>query len=337
MRHPLTAFLAGLLAGALGFWLVSRHPAHETAGEMAKEEEEKTIQVEHETNGDLVLHVKKAAREVMDLRTAPVTQTNLLPEIKAYGRVLDPARLAALLAERESARASHEATRKEWERLKTLFRGEQNVSARAVEAAEAAARRDEALAASVEDRLKLEYGQMIAGQTNLSQLAQTLIRQEVVLVRVDFPLGTSVSNTIPKTARLAPAGHEDLLLPGHFAGSAGNVDPLLQSRGALFLAENKEGLLLPGMAVTAYCSSGGEPVDGVLLRGSSIIRAQGKTWVYVQTGEQEFVRKEISLQFPSQGGWFASGAGPLAGPVVIQGAQQLFSAEMGATVGSEEE
>jgi hypothetical protein len=56
------------------------------------------------------------------------------------------------------------------------------------------------------------------------------------------------------------------------------------------------------------------------------LRHQGKAWIYLQTGDGEFTRKEIS-DFNSSGGWFARDLSP-TNRVVVGGAQTILSTEL---------
>ena len=104
--------------------------------------------------------------------------------MQGYGRVLDPTPLAALLAEGASTKAALQASTREYERLKLLHEG-QNASTRALEAAEAAMKRDEVLLDSVQPRLLLGWGKAVASQPDLRAFARSLASQETALVRVD--------------------------------------------------------------------------------------------------------------------------------------------------------
>ena len=86
------------------------------------------------------------------------------PELKGYGKVLDPAPLAALVTELASAQAAYTASSNELARLKTL-EGQGNASARALQTAEAAAQRDHLAVQSARERLTLSWGKAVADQT----------------------------------------------------------------------------------------------------------------------------------------------------------------------------
>ena len=60
----------------------------------------------------------------------------------------------------------------------------------------------------------------------------------------------------------------------------------------------------------------------------TVVRFNGTTWVYVQTGDDTFQRTEAKLDRPLDKGWFVrEGLKPQA-RVVSVGAQQLLSEEL---------
>src|SRR5204863_7173228 len=140
-------------------------------------------------------------------------------EVQGYGRVLDPAPLALLLTEGASAKAALDASTREYERLKLLHEQGQNASTRALEAAEAAMKRDQILLESVQPRLLLGWGKAIASQQDLWGFARALASQEAALVRVDLPLQQSLKSP-PVAGRLAALTSSDILAEAQFLGSA---------------------------------------------------------------------------------------------------------------------
>ena len=59
-----------------------------------------------------------------------------------------------------------------------------------------------------------------------------------------------------------------------------------------------------------------------------MIRHEGKVFVYLQTGDETFVRKEIELERPMASGWFVHEGLKPQDAVVVVGAQQLLSEEL---------
>jgi hypothetical protein len=59
----------------------------------------------------------------------------------------------------------------------------------------------------------------------------------------------------------------------------------------------------------------------------AIIRAEGRSWVYVATGGDHFTRKEIALEHATENGWFMTNTVSVGDRLVTTGAQSLFSEE----------
>ena len=94
----------------------------------------------------------------------------------------------------------------------------------------------------------------------------------------------------------------------------------------------------PGMSVKARLKVAGELLKGVSVPQDAIVRYVGAAWVYVQTGEEAFTRREVRLDRLTDKGWFVA-AGPLSpgDPVVSRAAQSLLSQELKFQTGGGEE
>ena len=329
MNKTFLALIAGSIVGGLITFAMLRRPSesHE-----AKHEEEKASIVEHGTNGQTILKLDKERQEHIGLQTAPLQSAQLRPELKAYGQVLDPTPYATSLIDSLSAQAALQASSNEYQRLKTLFGQEQNVSARALETAEAAMRRDSLLLAAAKTKLALALGESVASQSNLQAFVDSLISLKHGLVRVDVPIGESLPAT-PQAARIAVVGAEERPISARFLGAAPLASAQTQGRGFLFLVETNPPP--PGTAVVGWLQGPGDPQNGVLVPRSAIIRHAGEAFVYLQTGDDTFERKQIELDRPLANGFFVHEGLSANDRVVITGAQQLLSAELNVSEAEE--
>lgn len=325
--------ILGILAGvALGAAVTYKFlPRHTAAEEPKKEEAKEESIVHHGTNGETFLKLDKETQARMDLKTAPLASAQLKPEVKGFGRVLDPTPLAALLVERATTKAALEASKKELERLKLLAQT-QNASARALEVGEAAVQRDQIALDSVQPRLLLGWGKAVAALPDLPALVNALAAGEAALVRVDLPLGEAL-HAAPTGGRLAALNAPDKVAEAQFLGAAPAADPQMQAQGFLFL--QKINPLPPGAAVVAWLTVPGEVESGVIVPREALIRHEGEVFVYVQTGDDKFARTEIELERPSDAGWFVHEGLKPQDKVVTAGAQQLLSEELKGQFGGE--
>lgn len=294
--------------------------AEEKKGAEAKAPEPK---MKKNAKGETVLVVEREAQELIRLRVAPLKESKLSPEIEAPARILDPGPLAALLAELEQAKAAAALSDQEHARL-LLLKDKNNVSARALQAAEAAALRDRLQVGTLRDRLALGWGKSIAERADLKEVVSALVGQKSSIARVDFSLGETVTPS-PEKALLFRLFHEEHGTEARLLGEAPTVDPLTQGAGLFYLVAGLAEPLAPGLAMSARFKR--EAIAGVVVPRSSILRHEGKTWVYLKTGEEEFTRREVALAVPSGAGWLVTTNLAAKDLIVVSGGQILLSQE----------
>ena len=298
MKRILPALIVGLAIGAAGAWLLlkSRHEEHEEKKPEAAHKEESPI---IKTNGQTFVRLDEKQQKAAGLALAPLEAATLRPEARAFGRVLDPASLVASLAEIMTASSALDASQKELARVKALA-GDQNTSARLLETADAAARRDQIAVDAAQLRLVSTWGKAVASQKDLGAFIHSLAAQEAVLVRLDLPFGTGVEGE-PASVRVAALTAQEKLLPAELLGPAPTADAQIQGQGFLVLV--KSGALPPGAAVTGWMSLPGDAEKGVLVPRSALVRHEGEAFVYVQRGPEMFLRVEVELEHPLEKGY----------------------------------
>lgn len=274
------------------------------------------------SNGQTIVILDSKAQDLIGLQTATLTAATLPPESKAYGRVLDSAALVALHGETVAAQAAAQAAQREYERLKTLS-AQDNTSARALETAEAEMKRDQSLLATAAAQLVAASARAVADEP--PGFFQSLARQESVLVRLDLPAGETLVET-PVAARFILPGTEQAVV-ADFLGRAATTDPQAQGAGFLFVATNAPATLAPGLAVAGLLRLPGAPSGGVIVPDSAVVRSDGHAWIYIQTTDTAFARREILLDRPAATGWFITQGAAPGDKVVVTGAQTLLSEE----------
>ena len=282
------------------------------------------------SGADVIVTLDAETQRRVALKTESPAATNLSPEVKGYGRVVDPAPLVAAVLELAPAQAALDTSRKELERVKIL-RVQENASARVLEAAELALRRDELALDAARARLTLGWNTNVAGQKDLTAFVRSLGARETVLVRIELPAGEAL-NAPPASARLVTLADANGFITAQFLGPAVDVDPQSQGQGFLFLVENASAKLMPGAMVTAFLPTGGATLPGVVVPRHAVLRAEGRAWVFVQTGAETFVRREISISHPLPAGWFVAREVAASDKLVVTGAQTLLSEELKAQI-----
>jgi hypothetical protein len=320
--------IAGIVLGAAlgggGMWWLTRAPAgHED--DTKHEDEAQPSFVQHTTNGEVLLKLDAATQTRMGLKLAALAPARLEREAKAFGRVLDPAPLAALVTEAATLQTALSASSNEYARLRLLRSQTQNASARALEAAEAAMTQQQLQLASVAQRLRLGWGEKIASAADLGALARDLVALESAIVRVDLPIGGALA-AAPTAGRLAAVASPDDPVEAQYLGAAPVVDERMQGQGFLFRLDGRH--VAPGTAMIAWLAVPGEARSGVLLPREGILRHEGGVFVYAHTAGDSFRRREVQIERPLPGGWFVEEGLKPGDEVVVAGAQLLLSEEL---------
>jgi hypothetical protein len=317
-------------------WMfISRHRETETVQkQLPKAESHESI-----NKGENVISLSEA-----DQNKAGIVVSSLKPvfhreELQAYGTVLQPKALIDIRNSYIAARASVDkaltaldASRKEYERLKTLNADNKNISDKVLQSAEAVFRADEANAFASREKLKtvkdaavLQWGRIIAGWIfDFSPAFQRLIDMKDVLIQVTLPLDVHIESA-PGTINIQST--RATLISAKLIAQAPITDPRTQGINFFYAAPSSYTTrLIPGMNVQALLPLGSK-VKGVVIPFSSVIWLHGKAWAYRQKDKDHFDRREVSTLNPVQNGYFVSENFTSGDQVVIKGAQILLSEE----------
>lgn len=291
------------------------------------------VTIEH---GEVVVTLPAAALERAGLRTAPLEKTSYRKSVRAYGTVVD---LRGLLSLRDrytaaagadaAARARASASRREFERLRGLYRDDRNVSETALERAQATAAADRAKqrasAAPVQGLAALarqDFGPVLGGWvTKGAPALERLLAGRDVLIQVTLPPDVTPVEP-PKTATIAVAGEPSV--SARFVSPAVRTNPRIQGLVFYYVAPGRAGLLAGRNLVARFPV--GSSVAGVRVPESAVVWLDGAAWIYVSQGPGRFLRREITTRRPVRGGYVVTGLA--AGtPVVVRGAALLLSEE----------
>jgi len=311
--------IAGLIYGCLQ---MRKGRGKEAKGEKPVESKSS---VEPGANGEAVVSLDEKTQKLIGLETSLLLATNLAPEVKCYGRVLDSSSLIGLLSNAAAGRAALEASRKDYERVKTLFDRGENASARSLEAAEAAMKRDQIALRAAQAQITAAWGRAIADQPDLAAFVQSLTALQLVLIRLDLPAGEARA-VMPVGGRLALPGTGQAI-PAQFLSPAPTTDPQIQGQGFVLVFTNTSARLAPGLAITGFLQWTGEPLAGVVVPEAAVVRTAERIWVYLQSGPTHFTRREINEEHPVEAGWFVTSGVRPNERVVTTGAQTLLSEE----------
>jgi hypothetical protein len=320
--------LVGLALGAAATWLLThRHAASAEHGEAHKDEAK-----EHdEAHGPNVVKLSREMQTNAGLQTAVPLPAQVKPEVKGYGRVLDPTPLVAAALDIDTARNALAVSSKEHARIKALFGQNQNASQQALEIAEAAMKRDQLALEGARVRLLTTTGRAVAERNDLAVLVPSLASLNTALVRLDLLPGQSW--TPVAGARVAPLTSSETSLEVEFVGSAPSADP--QAQGLAFLFLLKTNAPAPGTAMVGYLPASGEAEKGWRIPRSAVIRHAGAAWVYEQTSDETFERILVTLTRPLEEGWLVTDGLSATNRLVVAGAQTLLSEQLKGAGGEE--
>jgi len=327
VRPTLLGVALGSVAGGLAVWLALGHPRGAPAPADVPAADERA------GSGSPVVRLDAATRERLGLEVAVLPAFELPDEVQGYGHLLDPAGLATPFYDREAARAAFEAADREYRRVQTLQRGNANASQRELEAARAALERDRAGLQTAKARLASVWGRPATARGDLGGLVRSLVARDVSVARIDLPLGADL-HADPSGARLAAVGDPSAgTVAAKPIGPAPDADPTTQGRGFLLLVERAP--WPAGATLAGWLAVPGPARTGVEVPRSALVRHAGRSYAYLQTADDRFARRDVTLDRPTEQGWFVSGGLAAGDRIVVTGAQQLLSAELAGSLGED--
>jgi hypothetical protein len=271
------------------------------------------------------------------LQTAVLEAATHPEQFRAYGAVLDVARITDLTSSYANAQAQLQTAQAKFDVAKSAFERAQSLvhsailAKRDAEAAEGTFRTDQASLTAAESQLKTlaatarqEWGPVIGkGVVERSPQVVQLIERDQFLVQVTLPPGVVLAE--PPRAALAQAPSRNANIDLQYVSPATRTDARIQGLSYFFVASGDSGLL-PGMNTTVYVPSG-KTYEGVFLEDTAIVQWQGRSWVYLRAGPDTFKRHPISTDQPVSDDDYVVQDIPPGSEIVVRGAQVLLSEE----------
>jgi hypothetical protein len=298
-------------------------------------------------NGATVITVDDDTQEQSGIKTQTLEAAPHQEQIRAYGMVLDIARLTELSnryataqAQAQIAKAKLDFSRVEFERDTTLYNDHKAISEAQMQSAGATFATDQAnmMAAQAQVRSLTatayqDWGSVI-GKSLIdgSPTIERLIERQDFLLQITLPPGVALKEA-PATAAIETGKNRRATIT--FVSPATHIDPKIQGISFFYAAPANSGVL-PGMNVLAFLPTG-ETVDGVTVPASAVVWWQDRAWVYQRTQPDKFVRVEIATDLPAPGGGYIVAGMPHDVQIATGGAQLLLSEEFRSQIQVDED
>jgi hypothetical protein len=269
----------------------------------------------------------------LGLEFAEVTSSSSAAVTRGTAIVLDTAALTTVLADLEAARTDASTARDSYERLQKLYADDGNASRQAVEVASAQWATARAHVASVEARVRSEWGpQLVDALRSQQSLLRGIEDGRTLLLRAEF-LGALPAAAEKLEYALLGSDPDD--------PAAQTVDFLGRSRSPV-QATNGPSVLLrlrlapasdpgfrPGERLPVVAASQSGP-SRPLVPAAAVFADGGLFWCYVERPAGRFDRVQLASVERVAGGYPGSEGIKAGDRVVVRGAPLLLSLERGS-------
>ena len=322
-----SAILAAVVLGTIA--QVRKAPADQDDGEQNQQAARRPNWLSVQ-NGETVLTLDAATRSRAQITVVSIEAVSGRQEFTAPAVVLAAQDLVSLRNARltartriEKAEANLAVSRREYERLKTLYQDSQNASEKALQAAEGMFKSDRAEAQAAHEDLELQaaaarqtWGDVVANwvRDGVPELDR-IFNQSELLIQVTLAAASNISLEIPGGK---PAS-------AHLISPYPHVDPRVQGPSFLYEARALPGLA-PGVNLVAHVPAGPR-ARGVLIPESAVLWWQGRAWIYQRLSPDHFARRAIPMDRPFDNGYFVAKGFRPGDQIVLKGADWLLSEE----------
>jgi hypothetical protein len=297
-------------------------------------------------NGDPVIRLDAETQQRSGIETGVLPSTPHPERLRAYGMVLDVARLTELSnsyanakAQVQTAQAKLAMSKPAYDRAQKLFNDTHVVSQAQVQTAEAAFGTDQASLVAAEAQVRTfiatayqEWGAVLGKSLiDESPMIKSLIERQTFLLQITLPPGVVLS-VPPATASIKVGDARQQIT---FVSPATRIDPRIQGVSFFYTVAAASGVL-PGMNVLAFLPSG-KSIEGVAVPASAVVWWQGRAWVYRRTDPSSFTRLAIATDLPAPDGGYVANDVAKDAEIVTQGAQLLLSEEFRAQIQVDED
>ena len=296
------------------------------------------------SGGNGVLTIGRKTQQASGIMTEKLKAFSSRALAKAYGQVLDVRDLIDLRNSFVTAQAAVKksvaqlmVSRNEYNRVKSLFNFNKNVSIKDLQSAESAYASDRADSTSAVENLsglkgeiRQGWGDVIAEWiSNDSRTFRELIENKISIILITVP---SSEKIITPSSTADVEASDGRFLKAEIISNSPRTNAAIQGSNYFYRAPVDPGLS-SGTNVVAYLPIG--PVkEGVVIPGSAVVWWNGSAWVYIEKTDDTFQRQKVSLTDHVADGWFVAETFKPDESIVVRGAQILLSQEFNPQAGT---
>ncbi|UMY33426.1 metal transporter [Burkholderia contaminans] len=287
-------------------------------------------------NGETVVVVPPDEQRAGRIEVTPLAAAAVRSGRTAYATVIDLQplfdlrnRLATAIADRDAARELAATSQAQYERSRTLFADDRNVSQKALQDAQAAAQTARAKLQSADTAqgslaatLRQQFGEVLtnAAMAPRSGLFQRLLAGQAVVVRVTLP----PDDADTASERIAIDGPDGQPVTAQKLSASPQGDPAVQGNPWLYAAARA---LPVGTRTSAHVPGANLAASALAIPDRAVVWYGGQPWVYVRTAPDRFTRRAVPAESAGDQGFDVTTGFHAGDAVVTQGAQLLLSEE----------
>lgn len=278
-------------------------------------------------NADVELN--EQARSNFGIATTAAVSAQLSSQWSATAQVLDAAALVSAVADLRAAQAALAAATSELQRLDALYKADNNVALKTVEAARAQVASDASHMQSLQAQMLSTWGAAISRLPAAAreQLSQSILSGKTALLRAELS-GNAPTTLTAKTVRLQFLA-DNSTVNAKLLGAMPQVNP--QSLGKAYLLSvelNGNVDLQPGQVLSAQVQDTTRSTQGIKLPRAAVLRWQGQQWAYVEQSPGHYRRVILAVAQWQEDAVLVSGGIKAGDNVVTRGAGLLLGAEL---------
>jgi hypothetical protein len=290
-------------------------------------------------NGETVVAVPPDAQRASRIEVAPLAATGAGAERTAYATVIDLQplfdlrnRLASAVADRDAARELAATSQAQYERSRTLFADDRNVSQKALQDAQAAAQTAraklqsaDAAQGSLAATMRQQFGDALtaAALAPQSALFRRLVAGQAMVVRVTLPAGDAAgADAAPE--RITLDGPDGQPVAARKLSASPQGDPAVQGNPWLYATARAVPV---GTRTSAHLPGANSAASALAIPDRAVVWYGGQPWVYVRTAPDRFTRRAVPADAAGARGFDVTTGFHAGEAVVTQGAQLLLSEE----------